>query len=510
MSHRIDQLGPFVIDEQIQKRGDFGVYKATHKVLERDTLLKVYFGENEKLIKKFSKEARFIAKIKSPRIVQIYEFGQFDEGFYIALEYVSGCNLREFLNTNTLNEESTRCLADQIAHAVADVHHLGIVHGDLKPENILIDTRNAIKLTDFGLSFNREKLKGETREGLLGTMAYLSPEQISNIDASEKSDIFSLGVIFYELFCGQHPFLGNSFQETMTNIISKEPECPDDLSMVSELMHPIGQMLNKEPAERLTDLSVFYMEKTNDNASTEVTDLRQSATSSWYTYASVALVVIIVAVFLWQLPGDAANQMPSAEQKPLAVDTMTGTFADSLVKEIPQGQETRETPVLAEAPKNAGSNGIEPVADKPGAVEVTRVSVVVDPWAVVYINDEKIATTPLPGPLDLKPGRYNVKLLNPYYPEFTQQITIPEQAAYRLSYHLDSLFWNVDIQVIPWGKVYIDNIYYGQTPIKKPIQLSRGKHVLTVANEFYQTWRDTIEFAGHYHQSLKIRLKEKP
>ena len=111
-------------------------------------------------------------------------------------------------------------------------------------------------------------------------------------------------------------------------------------------------------------------------------------------------------------------------------------------------------------------------------------------------------------PLRLKPGKYLIGLQNPLYPSFTDSITIPAKKYFTLSFNLDSIFARLDLQVLPWGRVYVDGKYIGETPLQKPIYVTREKHFIEVKNDYYVTWHDTLDFKGKSRIRKIISLKE--
>jgi serine/threonine protein kinase len=232
-------LGPYVLLESIGEGGMGQVWKARDTRLDRVVAVKRLKNDHGD---RFAQEARAIAALNHPHICQIFDIG----GDYLVLEYVEGQPLRGPL----VLAESVR-LAIQIASALEEAHARGILHRDLKPANIMVTAKGAAKLLDFGLAkIMTLAAPGGTRttEGtILGTVAYMAPEQAEGKRLDERSDIFSFGVVLYELLSGQRPFQGDSSVSTLAAILYKQPA---PLHGPAPLPDIISRCLAKLPDER--------------------------------------------------------------------------------------------------------------------------------------------------------------------------------------------------------------------------------------------------------------------
>ncbi|GEM_PF-1160481 len=207
-----------------------------------------------KLLKysKFLKAYELARKLNHPNIVKIYETGTIDGKTYVLTEYVDGKPLNFQISGLSLKDRIK--IATQIIEALVASHKKGIMHKDLKPENILLTKDLKVKLTDFGLA--RDEGTGLTKTGeLAGTPAYISPEELKGEKPTKSSDIFSLGVILYELFTGTHPFRKDTISQTMYNIINKNPKPPDKINtrIPSHISGIIQKCLLKTPRYRYKD-----------------------------------------------------------------------------------------------------------------------------------------------------------------------------------------------------------------------------------------------------------------
>jgi len=203
-------------DKILGKLGQGGmgeVYLAEDTELGRKAALKFLplpLTVDPTLKARFKREARAAAALNHPNIITIYEVGEEQNRAYIAMEYVEGESLKELLTREELQIPAILDLAIQICEGLSEAHHAGVVHRDLKPANILLDKRNRVKIADFGLA----KLVGATQltgEGtVMGTPAYMSPEQVRGKKLDPRTDIFSLGVVLYELITRRLPFPGDN------------------------------------------------------------------------------------------------------------------------------------------------------------------------------------------------------------------------------------------------------------------------------------------------------------
>ena len=243
------------IVEKIGSGGMGDVYLAEDTQLGRKVALKFlptrYLGD-EGLKARFTREAQATATLKHPNIVTIHEVSEYGGRPYLVMEYIERATLKNFVRDKAFSTEEILDLVIQICQGLAKAHSSGITHRDIKPSNIVIDADGRPKIVDFGLATIRgtERL---TRDGsTLGTVGYMSPEQIQNKDTDRRSDIFSLGVVLYELISGQAPFKGDSEAATLNSVLTATPEplarfksdIPEKLQEIME------KVLEKSPGER--------------------------------------------------------------------------------------------------------------------------------------------------------------------------------------------------------------------------------------------------------------------
>ena len=303
------KLGPYEILAPIGAGGMGEVYRARDTRLGRDVALKILpaaFASDPDRVRRFEQEGRAAAALNHPNIVVIYEAGSQDGVFYVATELLEGETLRERLAGPTLPVRKAIDYAIQVARGLAAAHAKGITHRDLKPENLFLTKDGLVKILDFGLAKRSgTKLPGthptdlvtqpiETDPGkVLGTAGYMSPEQVRGQVADARSDLFSLGVVIYEMVTGKRAFTGDSAIEVMNAILKQEP--PElDAALPPSLDRIIHRCLEKKPEERFQsalDLA-FALEALSGSASHAATVARSKSPGLWpWLAAGVAVLV---------------------------------------------------------------------------------------------------------------------------------------------------------------------------------------------------------------------------
>ncbi len=261
-------IGHYKICESIGTGGMGEVYLAIDIIAGRKAALKLlparFTGDTERL-KRFQQEAHAVVALNHPNILTVYEIGEDHSVHYIASELIEGETLREHLKREPMQLSESVDVAIQLTSALAAAHQAGIVHRDIKPENIMLRPDGYVKVLDFGIAKLAEQelpvtmpkdealLLVETNVGLvLGTVRYMSPEQAVGTAVDKRTDIWSLGVVLYEMVTGHEPFMGDTPKEVMTSILDREPPpLTSDIGQVpAELQQVISKTLRKNREER--------------------------------------------------------------------------------------------------------------------------------------------------------------------------------------------------------------------------------------------------------------------
>ena len=252
----------YKITSELGKGGMSDVYEARDVIFRREVALKIIKFENAKRIDnliRFQNEARFSAAFNHPNIVKIYDYGEYNNLPYIVTEYVKGQTLRDVLDYKrcfSLNESSSIML--QLCDALIEVHSKNIVHRDIKPQNIYYASDGGIKLGDFGISILLGSgINVNENKKIMGTAQYLAPELVYGEKATFQSDIYAMGITFFELLTGRVPFDGKNPHDVA--IMQVEKEVPSPLSinpdLPKEVEYIIFKAVNKNLDERYKSVS---------------------------------------------------------------------------------------------------------------------------------------------------------------------------------------------------------------------------------------------------------------
>ena len=264
------KLGRYEIRSQLGAGGMGEVYLAQDTKLERTVALKVLpadIAADRQRMQRFIQEAKAASGLNHPNILTIHEIEQIDSVHLIATEFINGETLRQHLNVSRMEIAEALDISVQIASALSAAHAAGIIHRDIKPENIMLRRDGIVKVLDFGLAKLSErtdpqqkvdaeaatKVLVQTEPGVvMGTAAYMSPEQARGKDVDARTDIFSLGAVIYEMLSGRAPFAGETAADIIAALIHQEPQPLSTLvpDIPAELQHIVSKALRKDRDER--------------------------------------------------------------------------------------------------------------------------------------------------------------------------------------------------------------------------------------------------------------------
>ena len=300
------------------------VYRARDAVLKREVAIKVLPAEwsrDPERLRRFELEAQAAAALNHPNIISIFHVGQCDGSPYIVIELLQGETLRDHLRKGPMRLREVLDLGVELVRGLAAAHDAGIVHRDLKPENIFVTKDGRVKILDFGLA-RLDPAKAASATGstfslwqesgpghVLGTVGYMSPEQVRGEVADARSDIFAVGVILYEMLTGRRAFQKATSAETMTAILNEDPPA---ISQIGPGVSPgvqriLNRCLSKKPEQRFqhaSDLG-FALEALSDSSGTVIPAVRQKVTSkkwTWVAAAAVALAIVAALIMWWRQP----------------------------------------------------------------------------------------------------------------------------------------------------------------------------------------------------------------
>lgn len=321
------KLGPYEVLAPLGAGGMGEVYRARDSRLARDVALKILppdFATDPDRRARFEREARAAGQIHHPNILTILDIGTYDALPFIITELLEGETLRERLRPGPLPQRKAMEVASQIAKGLGAAHERGIVHRDIKPENIFVSSDGHVKILDFGLArlSTQESVHADvtitvqTASGIiLGTAAYMSPEQARGQAVDSRSDIFSLGSVLYEMLSGQLPFTGSTYADLISAILRQDPApLPSERKILPAVDRIVRRCLEKSPAERFQsarDLA-FQLDSLASNIDSSsghplpdlpLERLNSSPLSRIFRWMVPAALIVAAAAFAWWFRG---------------------------------------------------------------------------------------------------------------------------------------------------------------------------------------------------------------
>jgi serine/threonine protein kinase len=333
----------YVLGEFLGSGGMGEVFLAHDGVLERDVALKVLrsqYAGDEEFAERFRREARSAASLSHPNIVQVYDRGEAEDGTsYIAMEYVPGGTLTERIGRRgPFGDRETAAVGAQIADALGAAHERGVIHRDIKPQNVLVTALGHLKVTDFGIARAASAVTSSASGAILGTVGYISPEQALGEPVGPASDLYSLGVVLYEMLTGEPPFAADNSIAVCMKHVNEPPRPPKALNPdIPEGMNALVLMLlAKRPADRygsamelLTDLErvrdglppILALQATTQplgqapRAALRRVDVSRRRRTSWTLAVAAVAVAALLGTFLFGLLQDGSGEgaLPRAQ-----------------------------------------------------------------------------------------------------------------------------------------------------------------------------------------------------
>jgi serine/threonine-protein kinase len=323
-------IGNYRIVERLGRGGQGKVYRAVDTMVERQVAIKVLRPEiarDPEMLERFRAEAVALAQLNHPGIAQLYAFLCEGGDYYMVMEYVPGLTLAEIIHEQgPLPWPRAAAIAAQILDAIAFAHSRGILHRDLKPANVMVPADDRVKVMDFGIAQIAGKPK-MTREGrIVGTVEYLAPERIRGEAPGERSDLYSLGIVLYEMLTGRVPFEASTEYGTMMAQLNDPPAPPEQwgVQLPEALVAIVGKALEKDPNRRFPDAASFAAALRSLRVTPPPAPARPPATQwnlSRFGGKSIALAVflfaLLTALLVWRYqrddPWQAARTLPAPE-----------------------------------------------------------------------------------------------------------------------------------------------------------------------------------------------------
>ncbi|TML60429.1 MAG: serine/threonine protein kinase [Actinobacteria bacterium] len=403
--------GRYELKEVVGHGGMSTVYKAHDSLLERNVALKVLhqqYNEDEEFVERFKREARSVAQLQHPNIVTVIDRGEEDGRQYIVFEYIDGENLKELVvRKGRLDVRPALEIALEIARGLSFAHESGLVHRDVKPQNVLLNGDGGAKVTDFGIARSLEVERSMTQTGtVLGTSNYIAPEQAGGQPVDAHTDVYSLGIVLYEMLTGELPFPGDNFVAVaMKHIQEPSPSVLDTRGDVPlRVAEMIDRALEKDPGQRFPTMDAFAdeieanldeLERGEDGAVTMVVPAAQRLKPRTPRRRAVsrlplligllgALAIAAVVVGLLTLRGDSQSPSVGAQLSIAGVGAYD-PYGDGAEHDNEAGKAT-DGNVLTFWPTedyNSGLEGVKKagvglVLDASGVVQLSRITILTD------------------------------------------------------------------------------------------------------------------------------------
>lgn len=349
--------GRYRLESRLGSGGMADVWRARDTELGRDVALKLLhenFARDTEFVERFRREASSAAGLQHQNVVSVFDRGSYEDSYYISMELVEGSSLRELIDQGLEIEEAVEVTRQMLA-AAAFAHEHGIVHRDLKPMNVLIDRDGRIRVTDFGIA--RAGGSEITRTGsVMGTAQYLSPEQAQGMEVTPTTDIYSIGIILFEMLCGRVPFDGDNAVAIAMKQVGEEPPVPSSINpKVSPALDAIVlKALAKDPAQRFQSAAEMAaaLEAAEGSPDQPVVLAPVPEDRSRRRWIIAAIIVLLLAggalaYFLTRPDMVAVPDVTGEQEEAATIELQSAEFevtTERIVNDIPEGEVIEQDP----------------------------------------------------------------------------------------------------------------------------------------------------------------------
>jgi serine/threonine-protein kinase len=416
----LDRIGSCRVVGEIGSGGMAVIYKAIQEPLDREVAIKALkpsIALDSQFAARFEREARFMASLQHENILHVYDFVKDAGSLYIVMEYVQGIDLYDLLQLSPrLPVEVAAIIALQVARALDYAHFRGIIHRDIKPANVIISHQGEVKLMDFGIARDHA-LTDLTEAGTgVGTPSYMSPEQILGDKLDFRSDIFSLGIVLYQMLTGRKPFVEDESRTVMQKIRLDRYASPHRIvsSVPTAMDRILARCMEKAPASRypttqalIEDLVEFLAGRVSINHSAHlVMHMRDLGVIT----PAQAETVLTASVTRTQRASNRDRTLLRSAVSVFSLLLGCGVLAGGAI----QASSGRFTQSDDASQENATFSW----------ARAGYIRVVAEPWADVLIDGELAVTTPTALRLPLTPGTHYLKFVNPFYHEQIERVHV--------------------------------------------------------------------------------------
>lgn len=444
-SERPLQLGRYRVIEELTRAVGSVVYKARDPLIDRLVILKTLAVglpnvEGLEFRKRVDRELKSAGRLNHPNLVTIYDVGVTDDIVYIATEFIDGRSLRDVLRSGArLMPARAAEIAAQIADGLDFVHKRGLVHRNVSPDTVMVLRNGVVKITDFGIA--RPSRGSHTLiADLVASPRYTSPEQVTGEKVDERSDIFSLGAVLYEMLTGVPPFTGRRLHEVAHEVVNTIPPPPSTCSrgvtpafdLIVEKALAKGADLRYRTAR---DMAAALRNAANSDGVVPSPLAAPTYPGSWSWRSSLLYAgfgVLLLATAVVTLNGLQSGALPPVPAlPPTAIDK-----ADSGATTIEYPGPTSAATAVLEAESTASLTESTPLKERSpsSTANSTRLKLAIRPWGVVYVDGKKKGLSPPLKELVLAPGTYIVEIRNDEFQPYRESIELRKGIAAKVTY----------------------------------------------------------------------------
>ncbi|MBI4727808.1 serine/threonine protein kinase [candidate division TA06 bacterium] len=503
-----ERIGNYQIISALSSGGMATIYLGRHAELGRQAVIKQlhpHLANDQGFVKRFEREAKLLGRLHHENIVDVTDYFELEGSYYIILEYIDGCSLKDLLDQQPkLPFLLAVYVVCQIAQGLWHAHQNQIIHRDIKPANIMLTKGGGVKITDFGLAYAQEAL-GITDPGtFVGTPAYLAPEQIKGQPADAQSDIYALGVMFYEMLSGGNPFAGQTHSETIDRTLRLIPKslARQDSELPLGVDPVMQKLLDKNPKRRYGDagkllaglvpyqmgspeaLSRYLSAPRNYVPRQEdLTLIKKMARAERRIYVLRQTLLIMALMALLVFLGSWSYR------------TITGYIASHKA----DSARVRPDTLNQNPPDTAGP----PVSQPTVLVAGTE-------GARVTVNGRDYGSIPLTIN-NLNPGLHRLMISKEGFE--ARRINIRLNAGQSLNLTADLIPQNLapgflKLSVKPWAEIYLNGRYYERTPLDNPVKLSPGQYQLILRHPNRREYLSNLVIKPGDTLSLDVTMPE--
>jgi len=475
----------FTILETISEGPTTTVYKAVQNVLGRTVLLKVlhrHLLQDRELAERFRREATACAMLRSEHIVQVYNLDDVDGAPAIVMEYVEGESLKDYLTrTGDRSEAFARTVAASVLKGLVAAHRQGIIHRDIKPGNIMVTPDGTVRITDFGLASLMASPSLTVEGVLVGTPAYMSPEQARGEPLDVKTDLFSLGITLVEIIGGNQLFHATSYGECINKITHFQTESLEVLlgSTSPEFRQFVTRLMRPARAERFPGAEEALSSLTGTSLPASTREKGSTVWSRVLTLAAVLVIFIAGYYFVADGPEPAKTTSGKPDSSAVGTDSLADSRSNFALENRVQSPSPRQSPPRT-VPEPVSPTDSASTLLSPG--DSGYVSITCNPWGKVYLDEQYVGTTPIAGSIRVAAGSHTIAFNNPQFAPIIRTIAIRKNEDLPVEADFLKASGYLLFNISPWAEIFIDDQYRETTPLSTPLVVSSGTRKIRLSH----------------------------